>query len=256
MPERSILFIVEGEQDEPAFIRRLFKICYPKQQYTTYSYQTNLHDLAGRLERDYPDFDGENTDIKLILRSYEPDSGKRDVLDGVYTDIFLIFDFEPQQDFPHFQTIRRMLEVFQDSTLQGKLFLNYPMMQSYKHFSCLPDPDFRTRKATEREWKSYKQIVGDMSNYTDVNQYTYQTIIGLIVHHLRKANYILTGRYEIPEKDAYLAWPYTDIFDKQLQSKDEEGWVYVLNTCIFVLSDYHPTSFFRQLRDRKRQFPI
>ena len=37
MSDRNLLFIVEGEADEPVFIRRLFKTCYSSQEYKTYT---------------------------------------------------------------------------------------------------------------------------------------------------------------------------------------------------------------------------
>lgn len=256
MSDRNLLFIVEGESDEPVFLRQLFKTCYSSQEYETYTYKTNLHVLSKRLEEDYPDFDEGDADIQLILRSYEMDSGKQAILSGKYTDVFLIFDFEPQHDSPHFATIRRMLEFFCESTAQGKLFINYPMMQSYKHFAMLPDPSFQFRRATAAEWSHYKEIVGSVSAYTDTTKYTYPIFMSLAAHHLKKANYILAGKYSIPLLEEYCAWNLTDIFDKQLECKEQGSFVHVLNTCIFVLVDYKPTSFFAQLRDRGNQFFI
>lgn len=251
MSSRNLLFVVEGENDEPAFLRRLFLTCYPSQSYQTYTYRTNLHVLAAHLERDYPNFDREEIDIRLILRSYEKSDDRKKVLSLNYTDIFLIFDFEPQHDHPHFDTIRRMLALFNDSTMQGKLFINYPMMQAYKHFAILPDPNFYDTKVTEKSFKQYKRLVGSCSGYKDINLYTYPIFMSLAAHHLKKANYILHGTYILPDLQQYLTWSYTDIFDKQRTSMEQEGWIYVLNTCIFVLADYKPSSFFRQLTNNQ-----
>ena len=256
MSKRNFLFIVEGETDEPIFLKRLFSKCYSKQEYKIYTYKTNLHTLAKHLEDDYPDFDKNESDICLILRSYERSKSKRAVLSDRYTDIFLILDFEPHHDCPHFNTIHRMVSFYNDSTAQGKLFINYPMMQSYKHFDSLPDNKFYDTKITVEDCKQYKRIVGSLSGYTDTTKYTYPIFISLTVHHLKKANYILTGCYDIPTVDEYITWDYTTIFDKQISAKNQYHVIYVLNTCIFILVDYRPVSFFRQLSDRKCQFLI
>lgn len=256
MPNRNALFIVEGNSDEPIFIRRLFEKCYAKQEYKTYVYKTNLHILAKRLEEDYPDFDEDEIDIRLVLRSYEESNNQRDVLSANYTDIYLIFDFEPQHDSPHFKTIGRMLNYFYDSSFRGKLFINYPMMQSYRHFSRLPEPLFYDVKATSDEWKRYKRIVGEVSAYKDISKYDYRIFVSLAVHHLKKANYIFNGIYELPSIDEYLLWNLKDIFEKQVIYKDRDSFVYVLNTCIFILIDYQPDSFFRQIKNQGRQFLI
>lgn len=57
MAERKILFICEGNKDEPRFLKTLMKKAFPFLEYSVYSYQTNIHILASRLEEDYPDFD-------------------------------------------------------------------------------------------------------------------------------------------------------------------------------------------------------
>lgn len=256
MPDRKFLFIVEGDSDEPAFIKKLFSKSYSNQEYKIYTYRTNLHNLAKCLEKDYPNFDAEEIDIRLVLRSYEESSNKKELLSAEYTDIFLIFDFEPQQDCPHFKTIRRMLDFFNDSTLQGKLFINYPMMQSYKHFKTLPDDDFWNVKVDNEQWKEYKKVVGSISNYTDITRYDYCLFVSIATHHLKKANYILCDKYNVPDRDEYLEWRYTDIFDKQIELKNNNGWIYVLNTCIFILIDYNPTTFFQQLLNKKEKFFI
>lgn len=256
MPDHNFLFIVEGDTDEPRFIKQLFQKCYSSVKFKTYTYRTNLHNLAKIIEEEYSDFEEDEIDIKLVLKSQEGNENKRRILEAKYTDIFLIFDFEPQQDVPRFPVIRRMLTYFNDSTNHGKLFINYPMMQSFKHFTRLPDPDFASLKIPIDDCRRYKQIVGEVSKYTDVTKYTYPHFMSIAVHHLRKANLIMSGVYETPKKEDYLQWNYVQIFDKQIEEKDTNNAVFVLNTCIFILVDYRPSSFFMQLLDRKQQFSI
>ena len=256
MSDRRILFVVEGLNDEPKFIRRLLQVCYSTQQFKTYSYKTNIHVLAKRLEDEYPDFENEDIDIQLILRQYEDDDNQRELLSAHYTDIFLIFDFEPRDHTPRFEIIRRMLAYFNDSTTRGKLFINYPMMQSYKHFPKLPFPEFKDETVSCVDCKRYKEHVSNISKYTDLAKYDYPLFMSLAVHHLCKANFLLTEIYEIPTVEDYLSWEMPQIFDRQVSSLNNDEMVFVLNTCIFILCDYKPTSFFRQLSDRKQQFLV
>ena len=101
MIERRILFIVEGEQDELKFLKRMIKTCYPSIKHEFYSYKTTLHTLAQVLEKDYPSFEEDNIDIRLVLRSMENDKDKKLILSQKYNDIYLVFDFEPQHDNVH-----------------------------------------------------------------------------------------------------------------------------------------------------------
>lgn len=256
MSDRKILFVVEGLSDEPKFIRRLLQVCYSSQQFKTYSYKTNIHVLAKRLEDEYPDFENEDIDIQLILRQFENNEKQRELLSAHYTDIFLIFDFEPRDHTPQFDTIKRMLSYFNDSTTRGKLFINYPMMQSYKHFPKLPFPEFKNEAVSCDDCKKYKEQVSKISQYTDLAKYDYPLFMSLAVHHLCKANFLMTGIYKAPTVEEYLLWEMSQIFDVQVSTLYKDSRVFILNTCIFILCDYKPNAFFRQLTDRKQQFLI
>ena len=56
-------------------------------------YKTTLHTLAQVLDNDYPNYEKDNVDIKLLLRSMENDKDKRTVLSQKYNDIYFVFDF-------------------------------------------------------------------------------------------------------------------------------------------------------------------
>jgi hypothetical protein len=66
-----------------------------------------------------------------------------------------------------------MLKYFNDSTNQGKLFINYPMMESYKHFNKLPDDGFKERIIKAGEIKDYKEIVDKNSSFRNLDLFTY-----------------------------------------------------------------------------------
>ena len=127
---RTVLFIVEGEKSEPQFLRKLWNTC-PGPEVKTYSYGTNLHRLIKDLfSEGYLD---EDLDIQRHLLSEETDEDKKRLLEGTYNDIFMIFDLDPQDSNVDFEKIRKMLDFFDDSADNGKLYINYPMLESYKH---------------------------------------------------------------------------------------------------------------------------
>lgn len=241
---KNILLIVEGISDEVEFLMGLFEKCNRKTEYKVYSYKTNIHILAQELFNNYNDFDEENIDIKLVLASLENDEDRKQLLYKKYSDIYMIFDFEPQHDHPHFDTIKRMVSYFNDSTLKGKLFLNYPMMQSYKHFNKLPCSSFENLEVTLDEIKKYKEIVGNVSGFTDLTKYNYITYFSIAIHHLKKANKFLNGVYEILSIDNYLKLDYSKIYDLELALFMEKNKISVLNTCVFSLIDFAPNKFF------------
>ena len=91
---------------------------------------------GSKQDHDYPDFDSGEVDIQLILKEMESDEETRKMLSSDFSDIILAFDFDPHHDHPRFDTVMKMLEFYVDSTDMGKLYINYPMMQPFKHFFC------------------------------------------------------------------------------------------------------------------------
>lgn len=245
-----VLFIVEGENAEVELFSTLLRILNPGVEYDFYSYSTNIHSLAQILFNNYRDFDKEEIDIRLVLRSEESDEEKRSILSQKYRDIFLIFDFDPQHDFCHFDTVRRMIEFFDDSTSNGKLFINYPMLESVRHLNDLPDDSFKERNVSCDEIIKYKELVSQNNKYCDYKKYDYTLVVSIIVHHLKKLNYILTGNYSIPSKDDYYTLDYLKLFDMQVDAMINSNMVYVINTSVMLLIDFNPTLFYRMI-DRK-----
>ena len=256
MADRRILFIVEGEQDELKFLKRMIRTCYPDTDHEFYSYKTTLHTLAQHLDDDYPDFESDNIDIRLVLRSYEKDTGRKAILSQKYNDVYLVFDFEPQHDNTHFDVIRRMVKYFNSSSDTGKLYLNYPMIQSYKHIQCLPDHNFYRRTIALSDVYRYKQIVGEESIIQDITKYTYATFVSLAVHHIRKAYYLVSGENELPDVEDYLNLATLDIFDAEYSLLLNKNVISILNTSLFIFVDFKPNAFFREVTHNNARFCI
>ena len=253
---KKVLLIVEGDSDEVSFVKKLFSVCNRKIEYKIYSYRTNIHIIAQELYNNYSDFDKGDVDIRLFLAAQENDKNKKKLLLDAYSDIYMIFDFDPQHNHPHFDTIRRMIYYFTDSTNQGKLFINYPMMQSYKHFDKLPCLEFENTSVTMDEVNQYKKIVGDISCCTDLSKYSYHVFLSITVHHLKKANKILNDNYSIPIIDDYLEMNFGKLYDCQLSFLKKDKRIYVLNTCIFILIDFAPKKVFSYIYKHQLELSI
>ena len=250
---KNVLLIVEGDKDEVRFYKCLFQNCFHLSQYQFFSYRSNIHVLAQELYNNYPTFEKDEIDIRHVLVSLEQDDKKKELLRAKYTDVFLVFDFDPHHDHAHFDTVRRMLAYFCDSTAQGQLYLNYPMMQSYKHFPALPDPSFRELAVDLSEIKEYKKVVGQTSKYTDLTKYDYKIFYSLAAHHLMKFNFLTTGSYQVPSCEEYLNKDVIKLYDYEIDLFLKEKKISVINTCIFVLCDFAPTKFYTFLSKKKNE---
>ena len=89
MSRKKLLFITEGEIDEPKFIEKVFHKCYPNIEYEYYSYTTEIHTLSELLFNSNEEID-EYLDIKSVLKENEKNEYKRKKLAQVYSDIILV----------------------------------------------------------------------------------------------------------------------------------------------------------------------
>lgn len=239
MNKKDLLFITEGESDEPNFIKKFLRICIPNVEYNIYSYTTTIHTLAKSIFDKKGEID-ENLDIKKVLKEREKDLEKKRILQKDYTDIILVFDFEPHCDSPEFDKVEKMIEYFNDSSDMGKLYINYPMMQSYKHFKSLPDLEFKDRKIETMDASKYKLIVHNESNYKKLEDYNFPICIKIIGYHLMKANYIISSRYTLMSKAEFFDLDYKKIYNIERKNNESKQFVDVLNTFVFFVIEFNP----------------
>jgi len=255
---KKVLFIVEGYNDEPDLIAKMYSACFlgKPDDYEFYIFDTNIHQLAPKLI-----VDGkvdEDLDLKLVLRSEESNPDRLNILSQKYSDIYMIFDFDPQQRNADLRNIEILLSYFTDSTEMGKLFINYPMMQSYKHLTALPDLSFVGKTADHSEVLHYKELVDaqSLAELKQVKKYTFETFVSIATHHLRQCLYILNGSTADPSVQEYLDIDFSVLFEKQLNMWIHNDSCYVLNTSLFILIDYMPEKFFQQIYRHKENYRI
>lgn len=251
---KRILFIVEGETDEPEFIEQVKSVLFSDYDIDYYTYKTSIHDLV-----DYLCVDGEfdtDIDIKLALANLDKNEEQKEVLNKKYTDIFLIFDMEPHYQKQRFDQICEMLKFYNDSGDNGKLYINYPMMQSYKHLNEMPDLQFEHKTVSVEEVQNYKALVGTESKYQDLKKYTYEIIMSICAHHLKKMNYILNKSFDVPNLDTFLNFNFISLLEYEINKWETEKKVDVLNTSIFFILEYEPDLILRNLEVHRDSFTI
>lgn len=248
MSKRNLLFITEGEIDEPKFIEKFLKKCMSGVEYSIYSYSTTIHTLAKLIFNKNEEID-EDLDIKKVLKEEETNLVKREILEKDYTDIVFVFDFEPHCDSPEFKKVGKMIQHFNDSANMGKLYINYPMMQSYKHLKAMPDSDFRNRRIETIDVSNYKKIVDRESEYKNLKNYNFPLCMKIIGHHLMKANYIVTRKYELMNKEEFINLDYLKIYNIECEHNEKEQWVDVLNTFLFFLIEFNPTNMLEKVNN-------
>lgn len=245
---RKILFIVEGENDEPEIIKKLMKICYPKIEYEYSVCQKNIHMLISKMKDKYGNID-EDLDIKKVLQEKETDKEKIKILKDNYTDIILVFDLDPQNNKKEYENIKLLLEYFNDSTEMGKLFINYPAMQSYKHLKENETIiEFCNKKVDILDCSKYKHIANNESDYKQISKYNFDTILHLLNYNIRKINFLLYKKAKLMTEKEYEQLKQVDIFNKELEFLNNNE-ISVLNTVLLFIVDFKPNDIIRKLRN-------
>ena len=193
----------------------------------------------------------EYLDIRRVLKAREKNDHRKEKLSDKYTDIILVFDFEPHVDVPQFEKIEKMLKFFNDSTINGKLYINYPMMQSCRHIKCYPEEDieFKDRIVYKMDCSKYKDIVNNESVFKNIHKYDYPRIMKIIGYHLKKANYILNNQYIVPDIKQFNKIDLNRLYKIQCKNNDEKEFVYVLNTFVFNIIEYNPKVVIEKIKE-------
>ena len=233
MGKSKILVIVEGAKTDFNLMTRLLSVYGISETHQIVSYNTNIYTLYNQLPDSYDEYD--NIDLLQILIEREKDESKRALLNERYSDILLIFDLDPQA--PDFapEKVIKMTSYFTESTNMGKLYLNYPMVESFYHMSDIPDEKYNEYVVAldDLKNKKYKQIVHNICRNGDYAKFASDKKECSIVikQNLEKAKLMINNDENMPNS--------IDILNKQLDLLSSKKIISVLCTCVFYIAEYN-----------------
>lgn len=241
----SILLIVEGAKTERKLLEQIFKIYNIKvSDKQIYSYTTNIYSLYDRVFKNSLE-ELDDLDFLLALKENGINQEQNDILtEHDYSDILLIFDYEPQDDKFDISHLSIMMKYFSESTDNGKLYINYPSVESFKHFKSIPDPEYFNRyyklaDLINNERSQYKQTVGNESAITDIRKYTKSLLDYLVKENINKAFYIEKGNALCGIKETYTSLNEVELLSNINKMFVKDNIIPVLNTSLFFICEYN-----------------
>lgn len=261
-----ILFVFEGKKREPEIfstIRKLF--LDEKVDIMTCSWEDHLYSLYSELNRseDFPE------DTVTILRNRFKNDPTNSIGSIKYSsdisEIYLFFDFDGKSTKNLKETnlqLQKMLRFFNDETSgQGKMYINYPMVESILFVKrAFPDNDFWRYTYPLKDTASFKSYVHNECYYKNLDAITFKAnkrthLITkepsekesitkkenwrhLIRMNVRKANYLCTGKLELPDLQN------TEISQEEIFTHQKENYlepkeeISVLNAFPLFIYDY------------------
>lgn len=237
---KSILFVTEGPDDK-SLVKRLHKK-FGLPEYEIICLKANLKRLYTEYESygcDYSDLD-----VTAVLRSCKQ-TGKQDreKLEGKsakdFTDIYLVFDFDPHTGDFDADAVKKMMDHFCDSSDAGKLYIDYPMLESFFHMpsevlECDASENIEIQYRLS-ELTGYKQRVNKEGfRYSDSHtKEQYERVIRRHAAVVAK----LTG---VPIKDCFKVDTLQKLFGIQLKNATELRCGTVVNTFCLMFPEVYP----------------
>ncbi len=247
MSETIKLFIVEGEDRDYRFIVNLTQLFFnAKQQFKTIHLpaKQNIFMLYQQLKED--EFE---TDLVELLR--ERVEGAQKILEGIrrqdISEVYLFFDADLQEDNlddKHHKDVlcilREMLEVFDNETEQGRLYISYPMVEAlydYQEGTCEAYSDCYCPVST---LKNYKRNAGE--NNPNASRHLNIEMWKIILKdYIQRIECLFGGEIEYEDYRNRIS-PLT-IFLEQLRLIQELDSLFVLSAFPEFLFDYFRKSF-------------
>lgn len=229
MSSKRILIIVEGKVTEPRILgnESYGLLSLIDANYDIVVFSNPIYELYEAYKND------EYDDIVSYLRLKKGLKIDKNILSKNYfSAVYLVFDFEPQDHKYSDNKIRDLLNIFDNETELGKLYINYPMVEAYYHLESLPDPNYDNRviELVGLNGKKYKKLV-NLSTCLKKNYITKSDLCYIIMHNYNKAKKIIKSKENVIN--------YQYLLDKQLDIKNKENKIYVLSTFPLITIDYN-----------------
>ncbi len=188
---RQNLLIVEGNHEKNVLFWLIFH-CFPEISIdieNVWIYGINIYMLYEDIVKEYgSEWTKDDIDLPFVISKKQKQAVLRYKED--FTNIILIFDYERHDSNFSETKVWELQKYFADAADVGKLYINYPMIESYQHLRALPDTDYAERRipVSLQPGKEYKALVRK------------ETSIDRIVAFPRKVKELLEEHFEISDE--------------------------------------------------------
>lgn len=228
------LFVFEGEKAEPNYFKSLTKAFFSgEESHILVCFQNDIYELYKALEED------EDLDPFEIIRELNPAANTRQTLAGLRRDqisqIYLFFDMEPCDPLYSDDKLRNMLELFDNETELGKLFISYPMAEALRDIDHHDAYLTLTVDLLCCKGNIYKGLTSQRGHakYRDARKIDKLLWQELIAVNMRKANGMVSGAYTVTTDVSQ-----SSIANAQFNDYLPNGEVAVLSAFPVFLADY------------------
>lgn len=250
--ESNILFIVEGKLEKDFFntISKRYGI-----KFDIYTLQTNVYSLYKHLKE--MDF---NANIKDVLAEMHPE--QKELLQKKFAYTYLVFDSDlhhPKKNdmrmkkeivIDNYKKLEEMANYFVNETdpTIGKLYINYPMMESFRDCNDFFDDEYKNVCVDIECIKEYKKMVASkMLHKEHVKDFTRENFDKLVLQNIFKLNQMIRNTWSKPKYFDYLNMSNCNkVLQKQIDFINN-GKLQVINTSLLFVVDYYGEQLYKNL---------
>lgn len=206
-----ILFVLEGKRPDIKVYKAMMEICGLSADSVAVVYGCNIDDLYHEMM----DL-GEGADLVDYLREkYKntPDNPFAGInRSDQFSEIYLLFDYDFHDVNRSPEDLNRqlsyLLSYFGEETEHGKLYVNYPMIESIRYTKELPDKDYYSYTVSREDCRDFKRLSSDFSFYSNMDFLLRGSLENRVlnwnhikIQNVAKANYICNGDFSYPPVD-------------------------------------------------------
>lgn len=256
--ENIILCITEGERLDPRILNHLKNI-FGFENVKVFPICLNIYNLYQKLTEDNS-FDAEFIDTFMLIKeiskgqrnSYNDEllSLERDQI----SEIFLFFDYDGHDTLveKHPNCLSKMLSLFNNETEHGKLYVSYPMIESYKH------PIDATNNIvdiySDTHYKTFVSKICD-KKLNNLSKLLKEDWLNISILHMKSTNHLFNNSFDFPNS-------YSDTIEMTQEKIYNQQQKYIVNQKISIINafpwfllEYLGTTFFQECNDHNKQSP-
>lgn len=200
--EDIVLLITEGEKLDKRILNQVQSFFYPSQQVKIFPICLNIYNLYSKIIKD-DDFGTEFIDVFSVIQEIakeQKNSNNPELLAlkrNQVSEIFLFFDYDGYDTLAtrYTECIDQMLEIFCNETENGKLYINYPMVESYKH--PIQDSIEVIDIYTDTHYKTHVSSICN-KKLEQMHKLNKNDWLNLFLPHLKSTNFLLHQIFDLP----------------------------------------------------------
>lgn len=254
-----ILFIIEGDAERKILdvFRRFY---FDKKLKSNFVYQfcNNIYELYEYMQEN--EFNSVIMTLKDAnannVKLFEINKDLEDYNEHDFDQIYLFFDYDIQNSNLSIDKMNKqaneLLKFFNDETQNGKIYINYPMIESIKCTERLPDLNYKDYRVDIDNCRDFKKWVVDNFTYYKSSDFYLLSSESkdkksqlsfvrnnwqyLNVQNIKKANYICNNEYKIPDSKSNIS--QINVFNIEKELALTSRYISIINSFPLFMFEY------------------